>query len=100
MSEDDSLVGRRIRFTNEQIVATTGVIALVDQPTIARFVARHFTGDWGEVDAHDAAQNEKALRRGYGIAMSVFRFEGEKVWVHSYIGGDEAYTTVLLPEEY
>lgn len=68
---------------------------------------RHLSGDWGDVDAEDAAANEMALLQGSRV-VSVYRFpvprsdapgtvEGT-VWVITE--ADRSVTTVLLPEEY
>lgn len=60
-------------------------------------LARHATGDWGELDPEDVAENELSLRRGFRI-LSSYVVAGEKVWVITE--ADRSGTTVLLAWEY
>ncbi|HNH44535.1 MAG TPA: type I restriction endonuclease subunit M [Agitococcus sp.] len=60
-------------------------------------LARHQSGDWGNVPAEDALSNQEAIERGYRI-MSVYSLETGKVWIITE--ADRSVTTVLLPEEY
>jgi hypothetical protein len=60
-------------------------------------LARHSSGDWGELDAHDRRENELSLKQGWRILSSYP--VGEKViWIITE--ADRSYTTILLPEEY
>jgi hypothetical protein len=61
------------------------------------FLARHTTGDWGELCAFDRRQNEIALREGYRV-LSSYPVGRECVWVITE--ADRSVTTILLPEEY
>ena len=62
-----------------------------------RYLARHASGDWGELDAHDRRENERSLIHGWRVLSSYP--VGEKViWVITE--ADRSYTTILLPEEY
>jgi len=55
-------------------------------------------GDWGEVDRHDAAQNEQALQDG-GRLLAVFRSSRSvSFWIISE--ADRSVTSVILPNEY
>jgi hypothetical protein len=60
-------------------------------------LARHATGDWGELCAFDRRQNEVALRQGDRVLSSYPVGEG-RVWVITE--ADRSVTTILLPEEY
>jgi hypothetical protein len=60
-------------------------------------LARHATGDWGELCAFDRRQNEVALRDGYRV-LSSYPIGTERVWVITE--ADRSVTTILLPEEY
>jgi len=60
-------------------------------------LARHATGDWGELCAFDRRQNEIGLREGYRI-FSSYEVPTERVWVITE--ADRSVTTILLPEEY
>ena len=61
------------------------------------YLARHATGDWGELCAFDRRQNEIALREGYRIFSSYEVLAG-RVWIITE--ADRSVTTILLPEEY
>jgi hypothetical protein len=60
-------------------------------------LARHATGDWGELCAFDRRQNEIALRDGYRI-LSSYEISAGRVWIITE--ADRSVTTILLPEEY
>jgi hypothetical protein len=61
------------------------------------YLARHATGDWGDLCAFDRRQNEIALREGLRV-LSSYLVGGECVWVITE--ADRSVTTILLPEEY
>ena len=61
------------------------------------YLARHATGDWGDLCAFDRRQNEIALRDGYRV-LSSYPVGGERVWIITET--DRSITTILLPEEY
>ena len=61
------------------------------------YLARHATGDWGDLCAFDRRQNEVALRTGERVFSSYDTLAG-KVWVITE--ADRSVTTLLLPEEY
>jgi len=54
-------------FPLGQIVATPGALAALEsaqqQPTC--FLARHASGDWGELEPADVAENSTALLMGF-----------------------------------
>jgi hypothetical protein len=90
------------------LVQTPGVEQAVDFGHLLMCLARHVSGDWGEVDAHDAAANVAALKDGSRILSVYFIDElgspaRGKFWIITDAvgeGGQRAVTTVLLPEEY
>ena len=87
-------------FSTGQIVATPGALsALADAgANPVALLDRHQMGDWGEVPAEDAAENEYALLHGFRI-MSSYRLEtGTRLWVLTE--ADRSLTTLLLPSEY
>jgi hypothetical protein len=61
------------------------------------YLARHATGDWGELCTFDRGQNEIALRDGYRV-LSSYPVGRERVWVITE--ADRSVTTILLPEDY
>jgi hypothetical protein len=60
-------------------------------------LARHATGDWGDLCAFDRRQNEIALRDGLRV-LSSYPVGRECVWIITE--ADRSVTTILLPEEY
>jgi hypothetical protein len=60
-------------------------------------LARHATGDWGELDPEDRRENEFSVRRGFRI-LSSYVVAGEKVWLITE--ADRSGTTILLAMEY
>lgn len=86
-------------FPLGQVVATPGALSLLDEAGVEpiSLLMRHATGDWGEIDKHDAGENELGLREGFRV-MSVYPVSERKVWVITE--ADRSVTTLLLPEEY
>src|SRR5690348_10704981 len=65
------------------LVATPGAVEALDDAwqSAARFLLPHKHGDWGELDAFDRRQNNRALLLG-GRVLSAYRTQlGEKLWV-------------------
>src|SRR5215813_6424139 len=62
------------------------------------FLARHESGDWGEVGTADWMENERSLCKGFRV-FSIYKLStGEEMWIITQ--PDRSATTVLLPEEY
>ena len=82
-----------------RVLATPGALKLLVEAGGHPFdlLARHATGDWGELCAFDRRQNEIALRDGYRV-LSSYPIGEERVWVITE--ADRSVTTILLPEEY
>jgi hypothetical protein len=82
-----------------RVVATPGALKLLVEAgeNPAHYLARHSSGDWGDVDKHDRRENERFLRHGWRIVSSYS--VGEKViWIITE--ADRSVTTILLPEDY
>jgi hypothetical protein len=82
-----------------RVVATPGALNVLGKSGGHPFdlLARHATGDWGELCAFDRRQNERALREGYRV-LSSYDVPAGKVWIITE--ADRSITTILLPEEY
>jgi hypothetical protein len=80
-------------------LATPGALKLLMEAGGHPFdlLARHATGDWGELCAFDRLQNRIALRDGYRVLSSYETTVGT-VWIITET--DRSTTTILLPEEY
>lgn len=65
---------------------------------VASLLARHVSGDWGELNLERSLANESAIRNGERI-LSVYRLRtGERVWIITE--ADRSATTLLLPSDY
>lgn len=88
------------RFPLGQIVATPGALEAfraADQ-TPEEFLARHVSGDWGNLDEEDKAENELSLEKGFRLLSAYQLSTGVKIWVITE--RDRSATTILLPDEY
>ena len=82
-----------------RVVATPGALKLLTEARAHPFdyLARHATGDWGELCAFDRRQNEIALREGLRV-LSSYPVGEERIWIITE--ADRSVTTLLLPGEY
>jgi hypothetical protein len=82
-----------------RVLATPGALSLLGKSGEHPFdlLARHATGDWGELCAFDLRQNEIALREGYRV-LSSYPVGRKCIWIITE--ADRSVTTILLPEEY
>lgn len=88
------------RFPLGQVVATPGALRALEESNQLpfEFLARHQSGDWGEVCDEDRAENELSVEKGFRI-LSAYRTSSEvRIWVITE--ADRSATTILLPEEY
>ncbi len=82
-----------------RVLATPGALETIHDAGEDPFayLARHATGDWGDLCAFDRRQNEIALRDGYRV-FSSYNIPAGRVWIITE--ADRSVTTILLPEEY
>ena len=87
-------------FPLGQVVATPGALAVLEKAgqQSGDFLARHVSGDWGEVDAHDIKENEMSLLLGFRLLSAYHTSAGDKLWMITE--ADRSSTCILLPEEY
>lgn len=88
------------RFPPGQIVATPGALLALQEAgeTPAVLLRRHLVGDWGEVDEHDAQENERSLQDGCRLLSAYTLSTGTRLWIITE--ADRSSTTLLLPSEY
>lgn len=112
--------GSSPRFALGRVVATPGALALMHLTNSNPFVllAKHVTGDWGDIDPEDVQTNEDAVAHGLRV-LSAYRLslqhaakegsneaqstprldvDDDRIWVITE--ADRSVTTLLLPEEY
>ncbi len=89
-------------FSIGQAVATPAVLEVLAaaETSPTELLARHQSGDWGEVPPEDARENEHSVRRGFRVLSSYPVGEsGEgRVWIITE--ADRSSTCLLLPSEY
>ena len=91
------------RFPLGQLAATPGVLDLLDRYQVSLFdlLARHASGDWGDVGAEDAHANEQALIHGNRLLSCYTLVPGDpdtRVWAISE--ANRSVTTLMMPSEY
>jgi len=88
------------KFMLGHVVATPGaLIAFTEaKDSIRTYLARHVSGDWGEVSPEDAGENELSLLSGLRLLSAYQIKDGARIWIITE--ADRSATTILLPEEY
>jgi hypothetical protein len=88
------------KFPLGRLVATPGALEAMEASgqTPEFFLARHQSGDWGEVNDEDRQLNEEASIHGDRILSAYRTLRGVKLWIITE--ADRSVTTILLPEEY
>ena len=98
------VVRGRPRFSSLEVVATPGALAVLSETgtDLLALLTRHLCGDWGDLDEHDRAVNEDALRTGARLLSSYTVAGPERLWIitDAEYQGCRAATTVLTPREY
>lgn len=81
-------------------VATPGAINLMHSLRlhIPKFLNRHLSGDWGDIDPEDRKLNDQAVQDGNRIISCYELTDTDRVWFVTE--SDRSVTTLLLPEEY
>jgi hypothetical protein len=91
---------RIARFPLGQVVGTPGALQALAEAgqTPDEFLKRHIVGDWGELDQHDRAENDRSFETGCRLLSAYTLRTGERLWVITE--ADRSATTLLLPSEY
>jgi hypothetical protein len=87
-------------FPVGRTVATPGALTLLDHAGVNASVllARHQSGDFGDIDEADRVANASAIRHHARILSAYVLGRGIRVWIITE--ADRSATTLLLPEEY
>lgn len=88
----------QVKFDPGLLVATTHAIAELAPNEVAQALARHLSGDWGELAEEDQQTNEDALADEGRLFSAYTSSTGVKFWIITE--WDRSVTTVLLPEDY
>lgn len=86
-------------FSLGQTVCTRGALdwAVENGVNLTSLLARHVTGDWGDLGKEDQQLNWEALAKE-GRLFSSYHLKGEKLYVITE--WDRSVTTILLANEY
>ncbi len=86
-------------FPLGDIAATPGALEILEHLLISPddLLARHVSGDFGDLSQHDLDANMLALEHGDRL-LSVYNIGKEKFYVITE--ADRSVTTILLPSEY
>jgi hypothetical protein len=81
----------KARFELGQLAATPGALAALaesgEEP--GTFLARHASGDWGDLSEEDRQENEFSLTHGFRLLSAYTLHDGTKIWVITeQIGND------------
>jgi hypothetical protein len=85
-------------FPLGRLVITTNAARTLTPREFNEGLRRHTAGDWGDLPAEDAAQNDAALREGGGRLFSAYGEGDRKFWVITE--ADRSATTILLAGDY
>jgi hypothetical protein len=82
-----------------RVVATPAALATLEEAGVAPrdLLARHQSGDWGDLEAFDQRENARALLTGVRI-LSAYRTPAGKIWIVTE--ADRSSTCILRPEDY
>ena len=81
------------------VVMTQGAKRLMEELELdpAHYLARHVTGDWGDLSADDKKENDYSVARSLRI-LSAYGTGDSKLWIITE--ADRSVTTILRPDEY
>ncbi len=90
----------RPMFALGKLVATPGALAKFEEAGQhpRDFLARHVSGDWGDLAEEDRRANDSAIAEGTRLLSAYSLDTGTKIWIITE--ADRSSTCILLPEEY
>ena len=88
----------RPKFNLGRLRVTPGALHEASSEEITEAIARHLSGDWGELCKEDWAENESSLATSGRLLSRYYTEDGTLFWVITEC--DRSATTVLLPNEY
>ena len=91
---------KAVLFPLGQTVMTLGAKEALEESNELpmNFLARHQSGDWGEVCKEDAEENDFSLKNGFRLLSAYKTSQDVKIWIITE--ADKSSTTILLPSEY
>lgn len=86
------------KFRLGRIVITPNAVRTLAQEEVLAAIARHQSGDWGDVGQDGRDENELSLKEGFRIFSVYHAKDGTRFWIITE--ADRSYTTCLLPQDY
>jgi hypothetical protein len=86
------------KFPLGQCVITANARDTLHPEDVPGAIARHGSGDWGDLCDEDRRENERSLAET-GRLLSVY-YDRNRVKFYVITEHDRSVTTVLLPEDY
>jgi hypothetical protein len=90
----------RVLFSLGKVYLTVGAREALEESsqTAIEFLAKHQSGNYGDICEDDMKENELSVREGFRILSAYRTAQDVKLWVITE--ADRSSTTVLLPSEY
>ncbi|MGA3116949.1 MAG: hypothetical protein ABSF90_21220 [Syntrophobacteraceae bacterium] len=89
-------------FQPGQVVGTPEALQKLAPERVLEILARHLSGDWGELSEADKEENNLSVREGFRILSAYWIDEADqskgKVWVITE--ADRSSTCILEPDQY
>lgn len=87
------------KFPLGRLLLTPGAEAKLTELALnpQTFLARHASGDWGDVARSLAQMNNTALRRPWPLRSAYQLRDGDQLWIQTT--ADRSATLLLLPDE-
>jgi hypothetical protein len=85
------------KFPLGQVVITANAAQRLDRIAVFEALRRHAAGDWGDLPAEDACENELSLRQGFRL-LSAYGTGERRFWIITE--ADRSVTTILMPIDY
>jgi hypothetical protein len=87
------------KFDPGTIVMTRTVMSKLDTEYAIAALCLHVQGNWGTLDAEDAAFNDASLKAG-GRLLSVYPLPNDPGDFYIVTEADRSNTTIMLPSDY
>ena len=85
------------KFPLGEVVITANAAQHLDTIAVNEALRRHASGDWGDLPAEDACENELSLKEGFRL-LSAYGTGERRFWIITE--ADRSVTTILMPEDY
>lgn len=90
-----------LKFPLGDVVITRPALATLERLQLVplKFIGRHASGDWGDLDAHDKRANELALKHGDRV-LSAYNLPNGAGKIYVITEHDRSSTCLMLASDY